>query len=83
MNIDEAKSHFDLKPSPNNSKEFTLWKYLIQLAWASDEWAKLDSGLNLQTFYFYIGKVTNFEKLVMYKLIIWKLSVTWGRLDQL
>ena len=82
MNIDEAKSHFDLKPSTNKSKDFTVWKYLVQFTWVEDEWAKLDSNLNLQTFYLHLGKVTNQEGLVMRKLIIWKLDITWGRLDQ-
>lgn len=82
MTSDEAKQHYDLKPSPNKSQEFAIWKYLVQLSWAEDEWAKLDSNLNLQTFYFHIGKVTNPEGLILRKLIIWKLDITWGRLDQ-
>lgn len=82
MTSDEAKQHYDLKPSPNNSREFTIGKYLVQLSWAEDEWAKLDNNLNLQTFYFHLGKVTNPEGLILRKLIIWKLDITWGRLDQ-
>lgn len=82
MTPNEANLHYDLKPSPNEFLDFTIGQYLVQLSWAEDKWCKLDSNLNLQTFYFHIGKVTNLDGMILRKFIIWKLDITWGRLDQ-
>lgn len=82
MNKQEAKEHFKLTPATRPTRAFMLGKYLIHVTFAVDEWSKLDSELNLQTFFFHIGKVTNKEGLVLRKFIFWRLDVTWGRIDQ-
>lgn len=47
-----------------------------------DEWRKLDSELNLQTFFSHIGKVTNKEGLVLRKFIFLAARCHLGRIDQ-
>ena len=82
MNKEEAKQHFDLKKATRPLKEFTIGNYLFHVQLATDNWSKLDSSLNLETAYFHIGKVTNQDGAVLRRIILWRLSITWGRLDQ-
>lgn len=82
MNIQQVKQHFDLKPSPKPWKEFVFSGRLFTITMGNEGWASLTFNMNMQTSYIHFGKVETIDGLMFKRIILWKLMINWGKIDQ-
>jgi hypothetical protein len=72
----------DLFDCPNPPHYFRIGSYIGQWRWASDRWASLSVTGSMSTYVFCACTVKTLDGFEACKIVIWRLSIMWGRTDQ-
>lgn len=81
MNINEVKQHFGVTKPTRPVHAFTVGPYLVHWQMANDFWA-MYAGESEYRQWISLTTITHVTGMKMRKLIIGKLSIIVGRMDQ-
>lgn len=79
---ERAREYFNTYKCPNKSRYLTLFGWLISFTWANESWTTITDKEKELTHYLRLGKCRTMQGLECFEIVIWRLYIILGRIDQ-
>lgn len=74
-----AREYFNTYAPKREPKYLTVFGWLFSFNWAEDCWTTITDKEKEETHWFFIGKVRNMQGQTLYKIVVWRFLLIWGR----